>query len=362
LASSIINSDDGIISGTTGLKTTGGNDGSLKIQANGTDAISISSAGAVTLSGGLASALTVPSGGTGATSLTSNNLIVGNGTSAVQFVAPGSSGQVLKSNGTTWSSSALSGSDISTGTVGVSVGGTGATTLTANNVILGNGTSAVQFVAPGTSGNVLTSNGTTWTSAAAGGGGSPGLRATVFTGNGTFTIPTGVTQVKITVVGAGGGIQTLTSAQLFSGAGAGATAFKWLTGLTPGNTLSVTVGAGVSGGTGGTSSVASGTQSITTVSATGGNIGNNSVTAQPTGGTATNGDINIPGSMGFTFSTTSTGAGGASLFSGTTSGGRTTAQASEPGQLYGGGACPGYNACGTVAAVAGGSGIVIFEY
>jgi hypothetical protein len=49
----------------------------------------------------------------------------------------------------------------------VSSGGTGAYTLTANNVIIGNGTSAVGFVAPGTSGNVLTSNGTTWTSAAA---------------------------------------------------------------------------------------------------------------------------------------------------------------------------------------------------
>jgi hypothetical protein len=56
------------------------------------------------------------------------------------------------------------------GTVAVGNGGTGATTLTANNVILGNGSSAVQFVAPGTNGNVLTSNGTTWTSAAPGGG------------------------------------------------------------------------------------------------------------------------------------------------------------------------------------------------
>lgn len=46
----------------------------------------------------------------------------------------------------------------------VASGGTGATSLTANNVILGNGTSAVQVVAPGTSGNVLTSNGTTWVS------------------------------------------------------------------------------------------------------------------------------------------------------------------------------------------------------
>jgi hypothetical protein len=50
--------------------------------------------------------------------------------------------------------------------VPVAQGGTGLATLTANNVLLGNGTSAVQAVAPGTSGNVLTSNGTTWASAA----------------------------------------------------------------------------------------------------------------------------------------------------------------------------------------------------
>jgi hypothetical protein len=53
-----------------------------------------------------------------------------------------------------------------TGTLPVANGGTGAATFTANNVLLGNGTSAFQAVAPGTSGNVLTSNGTTWTSAA----------------------------------------------------------------------------------------------------------------------------------------------------------------------------------------------------
>ena len=53
-----------------------------------------------------------------------------------------------------------------TGTLPVANGGTGATTLAVNNVLLGNGTSAVQTVAPGTSGNILTSNGTTWTSEA----------------------------------------------------------------------------------------------------------------------------------------------------------------------------------------------------
>lgn len=60
-----------------------------------------------------------------------------------------------------------------TGVLPVANGGTGAATITANNVILGNGTSAVQVVAPGTSGNVLTSNGTTWASSAAAGGSPP---------------------------------------------------------------------------------------------------------------------------------------------------------------------------------------------
>lgn len=52
------------------------------------------------------------------------------------------------------------------GTLPVSNGGTGAATLTANNVLLGNGTSALQVVAPSTAGNVLVSNGTTWVSQA----------------------------------------------------------------------------------------------------------------------------------------------------------------------------------------------------
>jgi len=57
-----------------------------------------------------------------------------------------------------------------TGTLPVANGGTGSATLTANNVLLGNGTSALQAVAPSTTGNVLTSNGTTWVSSTPGGG------------------------------------------------------------------------------------------------------------------------------------------------------------------------------------------------
>jgi hypothetical protein len=131
--------------------------------------------------------LPVASGGTGATSLTANNVLLGNGTSALQVVAPGTSGNVLTSNGTTWTSAAsvssfsagttgltpslaTSGAVTLAGTLSVANGGTGATSLTANNVLLGNGTGAVQVVAPGTSGNVLVSDGTTWTTAAFTGG------------------------------------------------------------------------------------------------------------------------------------------------------------------------------------------------
>jgi Chaperone of endosialidase len=45
-------------------------------------------------------------------------------------------------------------------------GGTGLATLTANNVLIGNGTGNVTFVAPGTTGNALISNGTVWASSA----------------------------------------------------------------------------------------------------------------------------------------------------------------------------------------------------
>ena len=46
----------------------------------------------------------------------------------------------------------------------VADGGTGRSTLTANAVLLGNGTSGINSLSPGTSGNLLVSNGTAWTS------------------------------------------------------------------------------------------------------------------------------------------------------------------------------------------------------
>jgi hypothetical protein len=51
--------------------------------------------------------LSVDNGGTGLSSLNSNSVIIGNGTGNVQFVGPGASGNVLTSDGTAWQSAAL---------------------------------------------------------------------------------------------------------------------------------------------------------------------------------------------------------------------------------------------------------------
>ena len=68
------------------------------------------------------------------------------------------------------STQAKSAVDITGGTIvgitdlAVADGGTGRSTLTSNAVLVGNGTSGINSISPGTSGNVLTSDGTAWTS------------------------------------------------------------------------------------------------------------------------------------------------------------------------------------------------------
>jgi hypothetical protein len=101
--------------------------------------------------------------------VTSGSYLRGNGTDVVMATIVAGDVPTLNQNTTGTAANV-------TGTVAVANGGTGATTLTLNNVLLGNGTSALQAVAPGTTGNVLTSNGTTWTSAAAAGGFAAGTR------------------------------------------------------------------------------------------------------------------------------------------------------------------------------------------
>jgi hypothetical protein len=158
-----------------------------------------------------------------------------------------------------------------TGSVPVANGGTGAATYTANNVLLGNGTSAFQVVAPGTTGNVLTSNGTTWSSTApASGGGATGMNRNLVTTTGTtsWTVPTGISAFRVICVGGGCGKNSYYQTP---GAGGGM-AIRWYTGITPGTVASVTVGIA---GTSGNPPTAGGTSSFsvsggTTISATGG--------------------------------------------------------------------------------------------
>ena len=102
----------------------------------------------------------------------------------------------------------------------VTGGGTGLATLTANNVILGAGTSTPTFVAPSTTGNVLTSNGTTWTSAASTGGvTSFNAGTTGFTPN---TATTGAITLAGTLIVSNGGTGVTTLSGLAYGNGTSA--------------------------------------------------------------------------------------------------------------------------------------------
>ena len=99
--------------------------------------------------------------GAGAAVLNANPSETGTGTVTSVALSGGTTGLTTSGGPIT-----TSGTITIAGTLAVANGGTGATTITANSVVLGNGTSAVQTVAPGTSGNILTSNGTTWQSTA----------------------------------------------------------------------------------------------------------------------------------------------------------------------------------------------------
>ena len=104
----------------------------------------------------------------------SNSVVISNGSNAsptgTTVTVPAGRSMSVFNNGTSITETVtyvteLAASNVTlTNPLIVSSGGTGRASLTANNVVLGNGTTAVNFVAPGASGNVLTSNGTTWVS------------------------------------------------------------------------------------------------------------------------------------------------------------------------------------------------------
>lgn len=133
-----------------------------------------------------------------------------------------------------------------------------------------------------------------------------GPRITAYTtsGSGTFTIPAGITALKITVIGGGSGSGAATACcGDGTQGGHGGMAVSWLTGLTPGATLSYTVGAGSAGSSsvntsaGGTSSVSSGSQAISTISATGGVGASVAYARAGRGGSGSGGTFNFTASQ-----------------------------------------------------------------
>ena len=74
---------------------------------------------------------------------------------------------------------------------------------------------------------------------------------TTFTSSGTFTVPSGVTQVSAVCIGGGGGASGSPGTSNFGGAGGGGGGLAYGTfTVTPGESLSISVGSGGAGGSG----------------------------------------------------------------------------------------------------------------
>lgn len=253
-----------IAAGGTGATTAGAARTALSAAASGANTD-------ITSLGGLTTALSAPQGGTGQASYAVGDLLYASTTTALSKLADVATGNSLISGGVgaapSWGKIGLT-THVS-GTLGVANGGTGATTLTANAVLIGNGTSAVSAVAPGTSGNVLTSDGTNWTSAAPASGGGQ-IQSQLFVASGTWTCPTGVTQVRALVKGSGGGSAAVGPCGASAPGGDGGLAYGVYT-VVPGTAYTVTIGAAGAGATGTASGGAGGTVSFASfASATGG--------------------------------------------------------------------------------------------
>jgi len=181
------------------------------------------------------------------------------------------------------------------------------------------------------------------------------------TGASTWTIPAGVTKAKVTVVGGGnsgnaGSTACGTIAFGGGGGGGGGVGISYLTGLIPGNTLTTNVGAAAT-----SSSLSSGTQTITTITATAGAVGGSQ--GGGAGGTSSGAQLNVSGNAGGTacyYPNAASGWGGsgghAAGFAGGGAGGNGTSNA---GTSYGAGGGGGSHAVGGGA---GYQGVIIIEY
>jgi hypothetical protein len=195
--------------------------------------------------------------------------------------------------------------------------------------------------------------------------------AVVVTTSSSWTIPVGISKIKVTVIGGGGGGGVGNTAcgttSLSGGGGAGAgVGISYLTGLTPGNTFNIVIASGgISGSNGGNTTFSSGTQTITTITAFGGGAGSPYFTSGA-GGSASGANINLvgtPGGAGSWYSQPVNGCGGSGGSAAGFGGGGKSQNAAPgtAGSSYGAGGSGGANGTNSSGG-AGYQGAVIIEY
>ena len=181
------------VSGQTGIAVPAGK--SMLLYNNGTDVGLAFNRVVADLIGNGAGVTTINASNISSGTINNARTTASSSNGASTIVARDASGNfsanVITANGS--SITGLNASNISAGTLGVANGGTGATTLNSEAVVIGNSTGAVKFVAPGTTGNVLTSNGSAWLSQAISAGGNYVMQ--VYNSPATWTKPANIKAV-----------------------------------------------------------------------------------------------------------------------------------------------------------------------
>jgi hypothetical protein len=184
----------------------------------------------------------------------------------------------------------------------------------------------------------------------------------VFTSSGSFTVPAGVTKLRVRVVGGGGSGGGSTASLAGAGGGSGAYAEGVVT-VTPGQVITVTVGAGGAGNSGASGSIGGTSSFGAFASATGGSggatNGGGSAPGGAPGSASGSGFILIAGANGQDgYANTGSGMGANSVFGGA---GRAGGGGGVGGTAPGAGGGGAYTLV-TAVGGAGAAGIVIVEY
>lgn len=230
----------------------------------------------------------------------------------------------------------------------------------------------------GTSGQIIVSNGAglfpSWQGIPA--------RIQVFTNSGSFTAPSGVTNVYVSLAGGGGGGGggRQTGSQGGGGGGGAQVCINVPYTVVPGNSYTVNIGAGgtaglagAGGGGGGTSGGNGGGTSFDALTVVGGNGGSNNSTGTAAGGAisglsltasaGSGGGFGFQGGAGGSSVTSSTGGGGGGTVLSAGPAGATVNNAGNNGSLGAGGSgAGGANVGATNNGGLGGSGICIVQY